>query len=193
VVKGRSPFAGRLGTAVAAPLLPLVDDPLDPAGESACAFAGEGTPSRRNVLVEAGILRGFLADARWGRRLGTGSTGSCRRPGPKAPPAAGISNLLVVPGADPLPALCRRLGRGLLVTEFLGMHTADPVSGDFAAGAAGLLFDGSGECEPVRGFAVSGNLPALLRRVVAVGSDFRWCGSFGAPSLAVEELDVGGE
>lgn len=193
VAKRRSMLAGKAGTAVASPKVTIVDDPCDPAGSGACAFDGEGVASRGNVLVGDGILKGFLADTYWGRKAGTGTTGSCRRPGPKAPPAVGASNVRIRPGDKPLPDLYREMGRGILITEFLGIHTADPVSGDFAVGATGFLFEGGEEKEPVRGLAVSGNVLALLSRVVGLGSDFRWSGSVGAPSLAVEWLDAGGE
>lgn len=193
VAKGRSMLAGKEGTLVASRHVTIVDDPCDPAGDAACAFDGEGTASRRNVLVAGGTLRGFLADSYWGRKAGTGTTGSCRRPGPKVPPAVGPSNVRIAAGQSPPSALCRELGRGILVTEFLGIHTADPVSGDFAVGACGFLFEGGEVKRPVRGIAVSGNVLGMLSSVVGVGSDFRWFGSVGAPSLAVESLSVGGE
>lgn len=193
VVKGRSMLAGKVGTAVASPAVSIADDPLDPEGAGAAVFDGEGTPSRRNVLVAEGTLAGFLADAFWGRRLGTGTTGSCRRPSLKAPPTVGISNLRVAPGTRTLEALRREVGSGILLTEFLGIHTADPVSGDFSVGAAGIRFEGGLEREPVRGFAVSGNVLTLLERVVHAGSDFRWFGTVGTPSLALEGIDAGGE
>ncbi len=193
VAKGKSMLSGKTGETVASRNVRIADDPLDPRGSGAAAFDGEGTPSRPNVLVEAGVLKGFLSDFFWGRKLGTGSTGSCRRPGPKAPPTVGISNLLVSPG-DRTPENMRKgMGAGILLTEFLGIHTADPVSGDFSVGAAGIRFEGGEEREPVRGFAVSGNILSLLKQVAEVGSDFRWFGNVGSPSLALPEISVGGE
>ncbi len=192
VAKGKSMLAGRLGEAVASKTMEIVDDPLCPQGSGAAAFDGEGTPSRRNVLVENGVLRMFLADAFWGRKLGTGSTASCRRHSPKAPPTVGIGNLRISPGARDLSGMLREAGSGILLTEFLGIHTADPVSGDFSVGAAGVRFDGGEMREPVRGFAVSGNILALLARVAEAAADFRWFGNVGSPSLAVPAIDVGG-
>lgn len=192
VAKGKSMLAGKLGTAVASTELEIADDPLCPDGSGAAAFDGEGVRSRRNVLVAGGALRTYLADSFWGRKLGTGSTASCRRRGPKEPPTVGIGNLRVAPGRRDLAAMLREFGSGILLTEFLGIHTADPVSGDFSVGAAGIRFDGGEEKEPVRGFAVSGNVLALLARVAEAGSDFRWFGNVGCPSLAVPAVDVGG-
>ncbi len=193
VSKGKSMLAGRIGGPVASANVRIVDDPLDEAGTGAVPFDGEGAPSRRNVLVDGGVLKGFLSDSFWGRKLGTGSTGSCRRPGPKSVPAPGISNLFIAPGeADPRE-MRKRAGSGILLTEFLGIHTADPVSGDFSVGAAGIRFDGGEEKEPLRGFAVSGNILSLLSQVTETGSDFRWFGNIGTPSLSISEISVGGE
>jgi len=84
------------------------------------------------------------------------------------------------------------LGSGVLLVEFLGIHTADPVSGDFSVGASGIRFEGGQERGPVRGIAVSGNVLSLLRDIVAVGNDFRWFGNTGCPSLAVSGVEIGG-
>ncbi len=192
VAKGTSMLAGALGTAVASKAIEIADDPLCPEGSGAAAFDGEGIPTRRNLLVEGGTLRMFLADSFWGRKLGTGSTASCRRPSPKTPPTVGIGNLRISPGERGLGGVLREAGRGILLTEFLGIHTADPVSGDFSVGAAGIRFESGEEREPVRGFAVSGNILALLARVSEAGSDFRWFGNVGSPSVAVPAIDVGG-
>lgn len=193
VAKGRSVLGGLAGKEVASKAVRICDDPLDPSGSGAASFDGEGTPCRENVLVEGGVLKGFLADAFWGRKLGTGSTGSSRRMSPKAPPTVGISNLRISPGGKTPQELRREMGTGVTITEFLGIHTADAVSGDFSVGASGIRFEGGEEKEPVRGFAVSGNVLSLLSKVVEAGSDFRWFGNVGSPSLAVAEIVVGGE
>ena len=193
VVKGKSMLAGKQGQEIASSKVGICDDPLDAQGSGSQPFDGEGSPCRRNVLVENGVLKGYLADAFWGRKLGTGTTASCRRPAPKAPPAVGISNLLIAPGGRTPMELMRHAGKGILLAEFLGIHTADPISGDFSVGAAGIRFEGGEAKEAVRGFAVSGNILSLLRQVSEAGSDFRWYGNVGSPSLLVPEIAVGGE
>ena len=193
VAKGKSMFAGKVGGKVASGAVTIEDDPLDPAGSGAEPFDGEGTPTRRRELIAKGELRGFLADAFWGRKIGTGSTGACKRPGSKQPPAVGISNLRIAPGAESPSALLGAAGNGILLTEFLGIHTADPVSGDFSVGASGIRIAGGALAEPLHGFAVSGNILGLLGKVEAAGTDFRWFGNVGAPSLLVSAIAVGGE
>ena len=192
VAKGKSMFAGKIGQPVASPLLEVVDDPLDPQGAGATAFDGEGVASRRSVLLRSGTLASFLADSFWGRKLGTGTTASLRRPGPKVPPTVGAAGLRVTAGSRTVGQMLSDLRDGVILRELLGIHTADPVSGDFSVGASGFRFEGGEEKEPVRGFAVSGNVLSLLRDIVAVGDDFRWFGGTGCPSLAVSAVEIGG-
>ena len=193
VSKGKSMFSGKVGGKVASGAVTIEDDPLDPGGSGAEPFDAEGTPTRRRELIAKGTLRGFLADAFWGRKIGTGTTGACRRPGPKQPPTVGISNLRIAPGGDPPSTLFKAVGDGILLTEFLGIHTADPVSGDFSVGASGIRIAGGAPAGPLHGFAVSGNILGLLEKVEAAGSDFRWFGNVGAPSLMVSAISVGGD
>ena len=193
VVKGKSMLAGKTGQRIASAGVTVEDDPFDPGGSAAAEFDGEGSACRRNLLIGEGELKGFLADSFWGEKMGTGSTGSCRRASAKVPPAAGVSNLRLSPGGVSPEGILRELGEGVVLTELLGIHTADPVSGDFSVGAAGIRFEGGEMREPVRGFAVSGNVLSLLSDVAIVGSDFRWFGSTGAPSLAVSGIEIGGE
>ena len=193
VAKGKSMLAGKIGRKVASGAVTVEDDPSDPAGSGAEPFDGEGTPTRRRELIASGELRGFLSDAFWGRKTGSGSTGSCRRSGAKLPPGVGFSNLRIAAGGHPLSALCEAAGNGILLTEFLGIHTADPVSGDFSVGASGIRIEGGALTRPLRGFAVSGNVLGLLGKVRAAGSDFRWFGNIGAPSLLVSGISVGGD
>lgn len=192
VAKGKSMLAGKIGQPVASSLVEVVDDPLDPEGTGAAVFDGEGVPSRRNLLVKRGTLASYLSDTFWGRKLGTGTTASLRRPGPKFPPAVGTAGLRVAAGSRTVEQMRADLGSGVTLVEFLGIHTADPVSGDFSVGASGIRFEGGEERGPVRGFAVSGNVLSLLRDVVAVGDDFRWFGGTGCPSLAVSGVEIGG-
>jgi PmbA protein len=192
VAKGKSMLAEKIGQQVASKLVEVVDDPLDPEGAGATIFDGEGIPTQRTVLIGKGTLSSFLSDTFWGRKIGTGTTANLTRPAPKIPPTVGTAGLRVTSGSRSVEQMMGDLGGGILLTEFLGIHTADPVSGDFSVGASGIRFEGGERKEPVRGFAVSGNVLSLLRDVVAVGDDFRWFGRTGCPSLAVSGLDIGG-
>jgi PmbA protein len=194
VAKGRSLLGSKIGQACMGRAVTLVDDGTHPQGAATSRFDAEGMPRRRTVLVEDGVLRGFLYDRFWGARAGACSTGNSDRGGFRGQPQLATSNLILMPGrdADTL-ALCREIGEGLLVSELIGIHTADPVSGDFSLGASGQRVRGGQPGAPFAGVAVAGNLLGLLRSIVAVGAPLRFYGSAGAPPIVVEGLEVAGE
>ena len=193
VAKGKSMLSDKLEKHVASTAVSVVDDPLDPEGAGAEVFDGEGVTCRERELISGGVLRGYLSDVFWGRKIGMGSTGSCRRMGAKAPPSVGASNLRVSPGRLSMDELIAAAGDGILLTEFMGIHTADPVSGDFSVGASGIRIEGGKLGGPLQGFAVSGNILNLLKEVESAGCDFRWFGGVGAPSLLAARITVGGD
>jgi PmbA protein len=194
VAKGRSLLAGKLGQAVASPLFTLRDDATDPRGAASSRFDGEGMPRRATVVIEGGRLAGFLYDRYWAAKTGARSTGNSERAGFRAPPALGTSNLIVASGASgDASALCQTMGDGILIRELSGVHMIDPVSGEFSLGATGRRVHRGHLAEAFAGVAVAGNLLDLLRSVCAVGSDIRFYGSVGAPSLLCQPVAIAGE
>ncbi|MEE9615356.1 MAG: TldD/PmbA family protein [Thermodesulfobacteriota bacterium] len=193
VIKGKSMLAGKLDKIVASPLLNLWDDGLLPGGWSSSAFDCEGVPRQKTPLLSQGVCRAFLYDTYWAARKGDISTGNARRSGFKGMPTIGTSNVYIEKGeGGELTELFKKMDKGFFITEFMGVHTIDPVSGDFSLGAAGFKVEGGVRTNPVRGMAVAGNLMELLKKVEAVGSDLRFIGSVGAPSILVGELDISG-
>ena len=79
-----------------------------------------------------------------------------------------------------------------MVNEVMGMHTANPISGDFSVGVNGFLLEKGEKRTPVKGIAISGNIMTLFNRVISAGTDLRFFGSTGAPSLLIEEIDISG-
>jgi PmbA protein len=82
--------------------------------------------------------------------------------------------------------------RGILITDLMGVHTANPVTGDFSLGASGILIEGGKLTRPVRGFAVAGNVLELFKRMTDISNDLRFFGNVGAPSARIAEISVGG-
>jgi len=193
VVKGRSPFAEREGEAIASPLLTLVDDPTDHRSLGADSHDGEGLATRRNVLVDGGVLQGFLLDTYTGRRLGRASTGSAVR-GSRSTPSPGVQAMAVAPGAGSLESFVAEHDGALVVRSFQGLHSGvNAVSGDFSVGAEGLLVVGGEAAQPVREVTVASTLQKLLLDVVAVGADVEWLPSgSGVPSLVVADVALSG-
>jgi PmbA protein len=199
VQKGKSPLKGKRGERFFSPLLTIVDDGLYSKGISTAPFDGEGMPSQRTALVTRGELTHYLYDRYWANRenLATpgsrvGSTGNSRRHGIKSPPGVGISNFFIEPGDLVLPKLMEEFLHAVIVEEVMGLHTVDPISGDFSLGCSGDWIDRGQRVHPVKSIAIAGNLFELFRRVIGVGDDLRFFGGVGAPSLLIKELLISG-
>lgn len=193
VLKGRSPFADRVGELVASPLLTLVDDPTDPASLGADTWDGEGLACRRNVLLAAGVLQGFLHNSYTGRRSGTASTGSAVR-GARSLPGVGVQALAVAPGAGTFDELVAGVDHGFLVQSMTGLHSGvNATSGDFSVGAEGLMIRGGELAEPVREVTIASTLQRMLADVRAVGGELEWLPSgAGCAPMVVAEVALSG-
>jgi PmbA protein len=192
VQKGKSIFLDRVGERLFSELVTVRDDGLRAGGVGSAPCDGEGVPQQDTLLVSGGVLEGFLFDSYWGKRMGVASTGNSVRGGVKGPPKLGMHNLFLQPGAGSPESLLAGVDQGVLITEVMGMHTANPISGDFSVGAAGFYLEAGEIRHPVKGIALAGNLLDLYRRVDMVADDLRFFGAVGSPALRIEELTVSG-
>jgi PmbA protein len=192
VVKGRSLLARRRGQRALSEAVTILDDGLLLRGLGTAPFDDEGTPAAAKTLVHRGVVEGFIFDRLWGAAAGEATTGNAVRAGLKAPPGVGFSNLRLAPGEGGAAELAAGLERGLVITEVMGAHTADPVSGEFSLGAAGTLVENGRLTRPVRSIAIAGQVVELFASVRSVGADVRFLGRTGCPSLLVEGLSVSG-
>jgi PmbA protein len=193
VLKGRSPFADRVGAAIASPLLTLVDDPTDPRSLGADTHDGEGLATRRVPLIEGGVLRGFLHNSMTGRRAGVPSTASAVR-GYRSTPGVGAQALVMAPGAGTIDDLVTGVDHGVLVQAMSGLHSGvNPVSGDFSVGVEGLMVRDGARAEPIREATVASTLQRLLLDVAAVGGEIEWTpGGTGAAALVIPGVMLSG-
>jgi len=194
VIKGRSLFAGREDEAVAVPFLTLVDDPTEPEAWGAGRYDAEGLASRRNVLVQDGVLRGFLHNTYTGRRCGRPSNASAVRGGYRSTPGAGSRALSLTPGDQSQEQLMAEAGDGLLVQSVTGLHSgANPVSGDFSVGISGLMVRDGAPSEPVREATIASTLQRMLLDLVAVGGDREWLpGGAAGMTLVIADVQLSG-
>lgn len=195
VLKGYSPFGDRVGESIGAPSVTLVEDPTDPEAFGASRYDDEGLASRRVPLVDAGVLRGFVHNAYTGTRSGQGSTGSASRAALAAPVGVGCRALALTPGTMSAEEVLASVGDGLLVQQVKGLHSGvNPISGDFSAGADGLLIRDGQIAEPVREITIASTLQRMLQDVVAVGSDVhRLPMSAAGLTLAVGDVTMSGK
>ncbi|HWR97033.1 MAG TPA: metallopeptidase TldD-related protein [Candidatus Methanoperedens sp.] len=189
VLKGKSLYAGKVGTRQASGAVTIVDDPTLPAAAGSAPCDDEGQPTRRKVLLEAGVLNGYLHSLETAHRMGERPSGNGFRRDHEATPLPRPGNLVLTPGRGSVGGWAADAGSILLVEDILGAHTMNPVSGDFSVGASGKILAG-GAARPFRGATIAGNLGALFQAISAVGDDLRFFGGVGAPSVLVRELDI---
>lgn len=192
VQKGRSLFAGQLGRQVASEKISIIDDGTLPGGIGSSPFDGEGYPTARTALIQSGFLQGFLHNTYTAAKDGVLSTGNGTRGSFKSTPEVGTTNFFIAPGDVQAEELVKDLASGFYVTEVMGLHTANPISGDFSLGAAGIWIENGAFAQPVKGVAVAGNIMDLLKDVDGVGDDLRFIGSRGAPTLRISSMSISG-
>ncbi|MFZ2473050.1 MAG: TldD/PmbA family protein [Methanothrix sp.] len=188
VQKGRSTLAGRLGEKISPESLVIADDGLLSGGLDSSAFDGEGVPSQRTVLIEEGILKGYLYDSYTAGKEGVRSTGNAVRSGYSDVPCVGSRNFIV--GSSDAQDLLAET-KGLLVNGLIGAHTANPISGDFSVEAKNAFLIAPGEeAKPIRSLMLAGNFFELLKDV-EIGRDVRAIGSIVTPTVKFRMKVVG--
>ncbi len=192
VYKKRSPIADKEGKQIYSSHITIVDDATLKDSFSRIPYDAEGVPVRKVTVVDKGRLNTFLYDTYYAKKMGRSSTASCVRESVMQLPCLGIQNLYILPGEDSQADIIKKMGKGLFVTSLLGLHTANPVTGDFSVGAVGFWIENGQKVHSVKGVTIAGNLHAILSKVAAVGSDLRFSHLCGAPSLLVEEVAIAG-
>jgi PmbA protein len=188
VQKGRSSLKGRVGEAISSEGLNIHDDGLLEGGLDSSAFDGEGVPSQRTVLIEKGVLKGFLYDSYTAGKDGVKSTGNAARQGYSDVPRVGIRNLIV---SSPVAYDLLEETKGYLVNGLIGAHTANPISGDFSVEARNAFRVIPGEAPvPIRSLMLAGNIYDLLKNI-EVGTDVRAVGGIVTPTIKAKMNVVG--
>ena len=180
----------REGTAVASPLVTIIDDPLIPRAPGSKPFDGDGLPTRKNVLFQHGVLDTVLCDVYSARKLGRRSTGSAGR-GVGGNPGPTTTNLILEKGEGTREALLKDTGKGLYVTSMMGFGF-NPVTGDFSRGAQGFWIENGELTFPVSEITVSCNFDDLLKRIDRVAEDLDLRSSTACATFRVSHMTVAG-
>jgi PmbA protein len=188
-------LAGKLGEAVAAANITIVDDhtmllPTGVGGFGTSPFDGEGLPTRRTVVVENGMLQTYLLNSYSARKLNMRSTGNATR-GLAGSPGIGAGNLYLVPGNQTPEAILADVKEGFYVTSLLGQGV-NLVTGDYSRGASGLWIENGSLTYAVEEVTIAGNLREMLQNITAIGDDLIFRGSIAAPTLCVDGMTVAG-
>lgn len=180
--RGSSFLLDALGKPVFADAVQIREEPHIKKALGSAPFDNEGVATRARDLVKDGVLQGYVLDSYSARKLGMTTTGN----------AGGVHNLSIAPGADDLPALVKRLHKGVLVTELIGFGVNN-VTGDYSRGAAGFWVE-NGEIQyPVEEITIAGNLKDMYRGLVAVGRDIDVRGNMRTGSILIDRMTVAGD
>ena len=158
------------------------EQPHLPRALGSAPFDAEGVATRRRLLVDRGVLQGYVLDGYSARRLKMAPTGH----------AGGIHNLIVSDQGLDLDALLRQMGTGLLVTDLMGFGV-NLLTGDYSRGAAGFWVEGGAISHPVEEITIAGNLRDMFRNIVTAGSDLERRGSIQCGSLLLEQMTIAGD
>jgi TldD protein len=204
--KGTSAFTGRIGERVAAPGVTVVDDGAMAERRGSLTIDDEGTPTRRNVLIEDGILKGYLQDRLNARLMGVEPTGSGRRESFAHAPMPRMTNTFMLAGSDHPAELVERVKDGIYAKSF-GGGQVDITNGKFVFSCTEAYRIRNGRiAEPVKGATLIGDGPTVLTRIKGIGNDLALdegigvCGKggqsipagVGQPTLLIDGLTVGG-
>jgi TldD protein len=204
--KGSSAFAGRLGERVAAPGVTVIDDGTLPHRRGSLTVDDEGNPTRRNVLIEDGVLRGYMQDSLNARLMKMPVTGNGRRESFAHLTLPRMTNTIMLAGPHDPQEIIRSVKKGLYAVNF-GGGQVDITNGKFVFSASeSYLIEDGRVTRPVKGATLIGNGPDALTRVSMIGNDLQLdsgvgtCGKegqsvpvgVGQPTLRIDALTVGG-
>jgi PmbA protein len=181
IYKKASFLVGLTGKTIAAPSLTLIDDPLLIGKIGSRPFDGEGVISRKNIVVEKGVLKTYLMDTYEANKLNSSTTGS----------AGGISNFYMKPGIYTEEEIISSIDNGIYVTSLSGQG-ANWSTGDFSQGAEGLWIENGRITYPVNGFTIAGTFDQILKNIEMIGNNIEWKSSIAAPSFKIKNIVVSG-
>jgi TldD protein len=204
IAKKASVFTDKLGEVIASPVVTAIDDGTMPNEWGSINIDDEGTPSKRNVLIENGVLKSYLVDYLNGLIMGMPSTGSSRRESYKFAPTSRMTNTFIAPGTEKPDAIIADTEYGLYAKK-MGGGSVEPATGEFNfAVREGYMIRGGKVAEPVRGATLIGKGSEVLLNIDRVADNLSqaqgMCGSVsgsvptnvGQPLIRVKEMTVGG-
>ncbi|QSX06117.1 TldD/PmbA family protein [Sedimentibacter sp. zth1] len=204
VAKGTSVFAGKVGEKIASDVVTAIDDGTLPNEWGSINIDDEGTPSQKNVLIENGILKGYMIDRLNGRRMGHASTGSGRRQSYKFAPTSRMTNTYIASGNSKREDMFANTERGIYA-RYMGGGSVNPSTGEFNFSVLeGYLVENGKITTPVRGATLIGKGTEILKKIDMISDNLSYgqgmCGSssgsvptnVGQPLIRVSEITVGG-
>lgn len=204
ISKGNSIFAGKIGQQIASPLVTFVDDGTLKNEWGSLNIDDEGNETRKNILIEKGILKGYMIDKLNSRKMNMPVTGNGRRESYKYSPTSRMTNTFILNGSSTLEEMIKKTKKGLYA-KYMGGGSVNPATGDFNfAVMEGYLIENGKLIKPVRGATLIGNGGEILKKIDMVGNNLGFaqgvCGSLsgsiptnvGQPTIRIKDITVGG-
>ncbi|HKY70886.1 MAG TPA: metallopeptidase TldD-related protein [Nitrospira sp.] len=188
--KGASFLGGQLGKRLAPDWFTVYDDGRMLGGLGSRPFDGEGLPTRKNTIVDKGVLTSYLLDTYSGKKLGLPSTGNASRSVGESP-SVGPTNFYLAPGTHSAEEIIRGVKEGLYVTELIGFGI-NMVTGDYSRGAGGFWIENGELAYPVEEITIAGNLKQMFKDIDLIGSDLVFRGRIASPTVKIAEMMVAG-
>ena len=192
VLQGRSFLAKKMNQKIASELITIIDDGTRPKGLGSKPFDGEGVPTQKRIIVDQGILKGFMYNTIVAKRAGVKSTGNASRRGFTSLPGIGAHNFYMGAGKSSCDEIIKKTEKGLLLKGVTGYGIA-PVSGNFSGGASGFWVENGKIAFPVRGLTIAGSAFEMLNNIDMVGDDLDLTRSFTAPTFRIKSMQIGGK
>ena len=180
----------RLDHQVASDFITIFDDGRMTGGLGSRPFDGEGLATRKNTIVDRGVLKSYLLDTYSGRKLGLASTGNASRSVGESP-SVGPTNFYLAPGAKSPEEIIGSVKSGLYVTELIGFGI-NMVTGDYSRGACGFWIEKGELAYPVEEITIAGNLKQMFKEIELIGSDLVFRGRIASPTVKIAEMMVAG-
>ncbi len=196
VQKGKSLLANKVGHQVLNERVNIIDNGVLNRRLGSRPFDDEGVPTQKKVLIENGILKGFIYNTYTAKKDRVSSTGNALRGGFSNLPSVAPTNLYIESAKNEyiqdFENLIKNTRKGMYVYETMGMHTANPISGEFSVGVSGLWIENGELKQPIKEAIISGNMIDLFTKIVMIGNDLSFFGNIGSPSLLIEDIDISG-
>ncbi len=192
VLQGASFLGKKLGQKIGSELVTIFDDGTRAKGLASAPFDGEGVPTGKRIIVDRGVLKGFLYNTAVAKRAGVESTGNASRDGFGSLPGIGPHNFTMAAGTAKLEDIVAATKTGLLVKGVTG-YGINPVNGNFSGGASGFWIENGRIAFPVRGLTIAGTAEEILDGIDMVADDPDLNLTMTAPTFRVRLLQIGGE
>jgi len=188
--KGASFLLGQLGKKIAPDFVNVEDDGRLVGGLGSRPFDGEGLATRRNMILENGVLSSYLLDTYSGRKLGMPSTGNAARSVGENPTVS-TTNFFLQPGTTSPKDIIGSVKQGLYVTELIGFGV-NMLTGDYSRGASGFWIENGELAYPVEEVTIAGNLKQIFEQIEVIGNDLEFRGRMASPTIKIAEMTVAG-